>query len=122
MENLNLNSEFFQNRKFKSFIRVGTTFIDIKQTIGFSFINDPEGYIIIQFVYDSGRALNAFLRDRNDFCQFLLELDPFIDDKTALHSINEFMDEIEISCGKFIQEKSFCPKLPRICGATSVFL
>lgn len=105
MENLNLNSEFFQNRKFKSFIRVGTTFIDIKQTIGFSFINDPEGYIIIQFVYDSGRALNAFLRDRNDFCQFLLELDPFIDDKTALSSINEFMDEIEISCGKFIQEK-----------------
>ena len=46
MESLNLNSEFFQNRKFKSFIRVGTTFIDIKQTIGFSFINDPEGYII----------------------------------------------------------------------------
>ena len=106
MENLNLNSEFFQNRKFKSFIRVGTTFIDVKQTIGFSFIDDKEGYIIIQFVYDSGRALNAFLRDRNDFCQFLLELDPFIDDKTALHSINEFMDEIEISCGKFMQEKS----------------
>ena len=105
MESLNLNSEFFQNRKFKSFIRVGTTFVDIKQTIGFSFINDPEGYIIIQFVYDSGRALNAFLRDRNDFSQFLLELDPFIDDKTAMGSITEFMDEIEISCGKFIKEK-----------------
>ena len=53
MDNLELNEEFFKNRKLKSFIRVGQTFIDIKQTIGFSFINDPDGYIIIQFVYDS---------------------------------------------------------------------
>ena len=54
MDNLELNEEFFKNRKLKSFIRVGQTFIDIKQTIGFSFINDPAGYIIIQFVYYSG--------------------------------------------------------------------
>lgn len=99
MDNLELNEEFFKNRKLKSFIRVGQTFIDIKQTIGFSFINDPDGYIIIQFVYDSGRGLNAFLRDRNDFSQFLLELDPFIDDPNALVSIDSFIDEIEKDFG-----------------------
>ena len=43
MDNLELNEEFFKNRKLKSFIRVGQTFVDIKQTIGFSFINDPDG-------------------------------------------------------------------------------
>lgn len=99
MDNLELNEEFFKNRKLKSFIRVGQTFIDIKQTIGFSFINDPDGYIIIQFVYDSGRGLNAYLRDRNDFAQFLLELDPFIDDPSTLVSIDDFIDEIENDFG-----------------------
>ena len=74
MDNLELNEEFFKNRKLKSFIRVGQTFVDIKQTIGFSFINDPDGYIIIQFVYDSGRGLNAFLRDRNDFSQYITDM------------------------------------------------
>lgn len=105
MENLNISNEFLQNRKFKSFIKVGSTFIDIKQTIGFSFIDDPDGYLIIQFVYDSGRALNAFLRNRNDFSQFLLELDPFIDDKIALSSIDDFINEIEVSCNKISQKK-----------------
>lgn len=99
MDNLELNEEFFKNRKLKSFIRVGQTFVDIKQTIGFSFIKDPDGYIIIQFVYDSGRGLNAFLRDRNDFAQFLLELDPFIDDPNALVSIDSFINEIERDFG-----------------------
>ena len=99
MDNLELNEEFFKNRKLKSFIRVGKKFVDIKQTIGFSFINDPDGYIIIQFVYDSGRGLTAFLRDRNDFAQFLLELDPFIDDPNALVSIESFIDEIEKEFG-----------------------
>ena len=97
MDELNLNLEFFKNRKLKSFIRVGTTFIDIKQTIGFSFIDNPEGYLIIQFVYDTGRVLNALLNNRNEFAQFLLELDPFLDDKTAMKSIDEFINEIEIT-------------------------
>lgn len=95
MDELNLNREFFKNRKLKSFIRVGTTFIDIKQTIGFSFIDNPDGYLVIQFVYDTGRVLNAFLTNRNEFAQFLLELDPFIDDPTAMKSIEEFINEIE---------------------------
>ena len=99
MDNLELNEEFFKNRKFKSLVRVGQTFVDLKQTIGFSFLKDPDGYIIIQFVYDSGRGLNAFLRDRNDFAQFMLELDPFIDDPAAVVSIDEFINEIENDFG-----------------------
>lgn len=95
MDELSLNREFFKNRKLKSFIRVGTTFIDIKQTIGFSFIDNPDGYLVIQFVYDTGRVLNAFLTNRNEFAQFLLELDPFIDDPTAMKSIEDFINEIE---------------------------
>lgn len=98
MDELNLNTEFFKNRKLKSFIRVGTTFIDIKQTIGFSFIQNPEpnGYLVIQFVYDTGRVMNALLSNRNEFLQFLLELDPFIDDKnTIMPSIEKFIDEVE---------------------------
>lgn len=97
MDELNLNTEFFKNRKLKSFIRVGSTFIDIKQTIGFSFIPnpDPGGYLVIQFVYDTGRVLNAFLNDRQEFAQFLIELDPFIDDKAAMPSMENFINEIE---------------------------
>lgn len=95
MKEMNLNQEFYKNRQLKSFIRVGQTFIDIKQTIGFSFIDDPEGYLICQFVYDTGRAMNAFMADRNEFCQFMLELEPFIDDPACLFSINEFIDDVE---------------------------
>lgn len=85
-------------RQYKSFIKVGTTFVDIKQSIGFMFLPDPNGYIIIQFVYDSGRGLNAYLRNRNDFYEFLLEVDMFIDDKCSLKSMNKFIDEIEQEC------------------------
>lgn len=94
---LEFNDDFFKNKQYKSFIRVGQCFVDIKQTIGFSFINDPTGYIIVQFIYDTGKAINAYLRDRHDFAQFLLELDPFIDDPMALQSIDGFMTEMELS-------------------------
>lgn len=103
--NLQLNAEFFQARKYKSFIKVGLSFIDIKQTIGFNFLDDPAGYIIVQFVYESGRALNASLRNREDFYQFLLELDAFIDDKKALQSMKELIDDIEKTFNKNKEDK-----------------
>jgi len=107
-----MTDEFLKNKQLKSFIRVGQTFIDIKQTIGFSFMDDPNGYIIVQFVYDSGRALNAFIRDRNDFSQFLLELEPFIDDEISLKSMEGLIEEIEKSCNKYEVNK-FLPHRPR---------
>ena len=100
MNNIEMNSEFFQARKFKSFIRAGQSFVDIKQTIGFSFIDDPTGYIIVQFVYDTGRALNAILRDRNDFIHLMMEIDNFIDDKQALTNMLAFIDDIERTYNK----------------------
>lgn len=104
-----ISEEFIKNKTLKSFIRVGQTFIDIKQTIGFSFMDDPNGYIIIQFVYDSGRALNAFIRNRNEFSQFLLELEPFIDDEISLKSMEGLIEEIEKSCNKY-EVKQYMPK------------
>ena len=98
--NLQMSPEYFQYKKLKSFIRVGQTFIDIKQTIGFSFIDNPEGYIIVQFIYESGRALNSILRDRQEFTHFLLELEPFLDDKNALQSMMGFIDDIEKTFNK----------------------
>ncbi len=100
MNNMEMNAQFFQARKFKSFIRAGQSFVDIKQTIGFSFIDDPGGYLIVQFVYDTGRALNATLRNRNEFIHLLLEIDNFIDDKQALMNIYEFIDDIEKTFNK----------------------
>lgn len=102
MKGKDLTPEFIKDRQLKSFVKVGQTFVDIKQTIGFSFIDNPEGYIIVQFVYESGRAMNAFLRDRDEFSQFLLEIDTFIDDPAALISINKFIDDIELTVKPYL--------------------
>lgn len=95
-----INEEFIKNKRLKSFIKVGQTFVDIKQTLGFSFMDDPNGYLIIQFVYDSGRALNAFIRNRDEFSQFLLELEPFIDDEISLKSMEGLIEDIEKTTNK----------------------
>ena len=59
---------------------------------------------------DAFRYAQSEFKDANKVLdkkvEYLKSTDNFIDDKTALSSINEFIDEIEISCGKFIQEKS----------------
>lgn len=100
------SDDIIKQRQLKSFIKVGLTFIDIKQTIGFSFIDNPEGYIIVQFVYDSGRALNAFINNRNEFSQFLLEIEPFIDDDISMQSITSIMDEVERAVKPNIQNNT----------------
>lgn len=105
-----INEEFIKNKRLKSFIKVGQTFVDIKQTLGFSFMDDPNGYLIIQFVYDSGRALNAFIRNRDEFSQFLLELEPFIDDEISLKSMEGLIEDIEKTTNKQDVSK-YLPKL-----------
>ena len=102
-----INEEFIKNKRLKSFIKVGQTFVDIKQTLGFSFMDDPNGYLIIQFVYDSGRALNAFIRNRDEFSQFLLELEPFIDDEISLKSMEGLIEDIEKTTNKYDVNKIF---------------
>ena len=73
-------------------------------------MDDPNGYLIIQFVYDSGRALNAFIRNRDEFSQFLLELEPFIDDEISLKSMEGLIEDIEKTTNKYDVNK-YLPKL-----------
>jgi len=57
-------------------------------------------------VYDSGRALNAFINNRNEFSQFLLEIEPFIDDDISMQSITSIMDEVERAVKPNIQNNT----------------
>lgn len=93
-EDMQMN-EAFQARHLKTFIRVGNSFIDVKRAVGISFYRDPDAYVGVQFIFENGKALNAPLRNRNEFSLFLLELENFIDDKRALKSMKELMYEIE---------------------------
>lgn len=93
-EDIQMN-EAFQARHLKTFIRVGNSFIDVKRAVGISFYRDPAAYVGVQFIFENGKALNAPLRNRNEFSLFLLELENFIDDKRALKSMKELMHEIE---------------------------
>ena len=93
-EDMQMN-EAFQARHLKTFIRVGNSFIDVKRAVGISFYRDPAAYVGVQFIFENGKALNAPLRNRNEFSLFLLELENFIDDKRALKSMKELMYEIE---------------------------
>lgn len=93
-ENLHMN-EAFQQRHLKTFIRVGGSFIDVKRAVGISFYRDPANYVGVQFVFENGKALNAPLKDRNQFSQFLMQLDAFIDDNKAMQSMEQLMDEVE---------------------------
>jgi hypothetical protein len=71
---------FARNMKFKSVIMVGETFIDFKSSIGYSFLNDPDGYLFVEFVYPSGTTMQVRLEDRNEFCKFLIQTEMFMDD------------------------------------------
>ena len=93
-EDMQMN-EAFQARHLKTFIRVGNSFIDVKRAVGISFYRDPAAYVGVQFIFENGKALNAPLRNRNEFSLFLLELENFIDDRRALKSMKELMNEIE---------------------------
>jgi hypothetical protein len=93
-EDVQMN-EAFQARHLKTFIRVGNSFIDVKRAVGISFYRDPAAYVGVQFIFENGKALNAPLRNRNEFSLFLLELENFIDDRRALKSMKELMNEIE---------------------------
>ena len=93
-EDIQMN-EAFQARHLKTFIRVGNSFIDVKRAVGISFYRDPDAYVGIQFIFENGKALNAPLRNRNEFSLFLLELEKFIDDRKALKSMKDLMYEIE---------------------------
>lgn len=90
-----MKNDNYQERNLKSFIKVGQSFIDIKRAVGISFYRDPYAYVIVQFVFENGKAMNAILKNRNEFSQFLLQLDHFIDDPVAMNNMEQLMNNIE---------------------------
>lgn len=90
---------FARNLKFKSVIMVGETFIDFKSSIGYSFLNDPDGYLFVEFVYPSGTTMQVRLEDRNEFCKFLIQTEMFMDDVgKTMPNMMDYVKRIEKKC------------------------
>ena len=90
-----MDSEGFErNIAIKSFISVGDSMVDLKSAVGYSFANDPKGYL---FVYFGGTIMTATLANRDEFCHFMLQMEQFVDrPDVTLPSIQNFIDKIEL--------------------------
>ena len=88
---------FERNIAFKSFINVGDSMVDLKSAVGYSFANDPKGYLFVYFVYFGGTVLTATLVNRDEFCHFMLQMEQFVDrPDITLPSIQNFINKIEL--------------------------
>ena len=93
-----MDSEGFErNIAIKSFISVGDSMVDLKSAVGYSFANDPKGYLFVYFVYFGGTIMPATLANRDEFCHFMLQMEQFVDrPDVTLPSIQNFIDKIEL--------------------------
>ena len=93
-----MDSEGFErNIAIKSFISVGDSMVDLKSAVGYSFANDPKGYLFVYFVYFGGTIMTATLENRDEFCQFMIQMEQFVDRQDlTLPSIQNFIDKIEL--------------------------
>ena len=90
-------NEFERNIAVKSFINVGDSMIDLKSAVGYSFANDPKGYLCVYFVYFGGTIMTATLANRDEFCHFMLQMEQFVDrPDITLPNIQNFIDKIEL--------------------------
>ena len=90
-------NEFERNIAIKSFINVGDSMVDLKSAVGYSFTNDPKGYLFVHFVYFGGTIMTATLANRDEFCHFMLQMEQFVDrPDVTLPSIQNFIDKIEL--------------------------
>ena len=88
---------FERNIAIKSFINVGDSMVDLKSAVGYSFANDPKGYLFVYFVYFGGTIMTAILANRDEFCHFMLQMEQFVDrPDVTLPSIQNFIDKIEL--------------------------
>ena len=88
---------FERNIAIKSFISVGDSMVDLKSAVGYSFANDPKGYLFVYFVYFGGTIMTATLANRDEFCHFMLQMEQFVDRQDiTLPSIQNFIDKIEL--------------------------
>ena len=92
-------NEFERNIAIKSFINVGDSMVDLKSAVGYSFSNNPKGYLFVYFVYFGGTIMTAILANREDFYHFMLQMEQFVDrPDITLPSIQNFIDKIELRC------------------------
>ena len=90
-------NEFERNIAIKSFINVGDSMVDLKSAVGYSFANDPKGYLFVYFVYFGGTIMTATLANRDEFCHFMLQMEQFVDrPDITLPNIQNFIDKIEL--------------------------
>ena len=88
---------FERNIAVKSFINVGDSMIDLKSAVGYSFANDPKGYLFVYFVYFGGTIMTAILANRDEFYHFMLQMEQFVDrPDITLPSIQNFINKIEL--------------------------
>ena len=88
---------FERNVAIKSFINVGDSMVDLKSAVGYSFANDPKGYLFVYFVYFGGTIMTATLANRDEFCHFMLQMEQFVDrPDITLPNIQNFIDKIEL--------------------------
>lgn len=88
---------FERNIAIKSFINVGDSMVDLKSAVGYSFANDPKGYLFVHFVYFGGTIFTASLANRDEFCHFMLQMEQFVDRiDVTLPSIQNFINKIEL--------------------------
>ena len=92
-------NEFERNIAIKSFINVGDSMVDLKSAVGYSFSNDPKGYLFVHFVYFGGTIMTATLANRDEFCHFMLQMEQFVDrPDITLPNIQNFINKIELRC------------------------
>ena len=88
---------FERNIAIKSFISVGDSMVDLKSAVGYSFANDPKGYLFVHFVYFGGTIMTAILANRDEFYHFMLQMEQFVDrPDITLPSIQNFINKIEM--------------------------
>ena len=88
---------FERNIAIKSFINVGDSMVDLKSAVGYSFANDPKGYLFVYFVYFGGTIMTAILANRDEFYHFMLQMEQFVDrPDITLPSIQKFINKIEL--------------------------
>lgn len=88
---------FERNIAIKSFINVGDSMVDLKSAVGYSFANDPKGYLFVHFVYFGGTIFTASLANRDEFYHFMLQMEQFVDrPDITLPSIQNLINKIEL--------------------------
>lgn len=89
------DGRYIRNQKYKSFIKAGDGYLDIKNCVGFKLMKDPKGFVSMQcFFKEKKEPLYFKIKDENQLSLLFLELEFFFDDPNLLASLRNLMDDI----------------------------